>query len=226
MHTLSDGLSDTAKELGESSATINTGAVRIRAYNDAVIQFAMDGKWKFLIKKNVSLTTIANTNSYSLTGITDMRFPGPIFEVYLGSETTPYLPINWEDRNNEEYKDGKYCYIDPDDSHINFIGTITGGLTITIWYFYLPTRIEDATSASLYPIPSQFRKIIATLAASNIQYSRYLDAQGNRLFNMYEKLLNKVSYQQAERSRGNKKIIKHPLKNFGFRRIYPGGRTR
>ena len=50
-HTLSTGLEDTARELGETSATINKTAVRIRAYNDSVLAFALAKKWPFLIKK-------------------------------------------------------------------------------------------------------------------------------------------------------------------------------
>ena len=163
--------------------------------------------------------------AYALSTITDMRFPGPLYEVYLGSETTPYIPIDWKDRNNDEYQGGKYCYLDPDNANLNFIGTISGGLTITIWYYYLPTRISDTTSVSTFPIPDAYRKAVATLAAAYIQWSRYLDAQGNRLFNLYEKMLNGAVYQQSERNMGNIRKIQHPLKRFGFRRVYPGGRT-
>lgn len=222
-HTLTTGLTDTARELGESAASINTGAVRIRAYNDAVLLFAIHKKWPFLIKSNATISTVVGTNSYSLSTITDMRHPGALFEVYLGTETTPYIPIEWKKRNNDEYAGGKYCYLTPDNANLVFKGDITSVKTITIWYYYLPARIDDSTSNATFPIPDAFRKALATLAASFVQYSRYLDAQGNRLFNMYEKMLGTIEYQQAERSSGNKLKIDHPLKRFGFRRVYPGG---
>lgn len=223
-HTLTTGLTDTARELGESSATINTGAVRIRAYNDAILHFVLQKKWPFLIKSNATISTAANVKTYSLSTITDMRHPGAIYEVYLGSETTPYIPIEWKNRNNDEYVGGRYCYLTPDNANLVFVGDITSVKVITIWYYYLPARIEDSGSVSLFPIPDSFRKAIATLAAAFIQYSRYLDSQGNRLFNMYEKMVGMIEYQQSERSVGNKMKIEHPLKRFGMRRIYPGGR--
>ena len=220
MITLSTGLSDQSKELGES--TTNTSPVRIRAYNDAVIDFADDRKWPFLVKENTDKSTVVGDNDIDISDITDMRFPGPIKEIYLGSSTTPYLPIDWEDRNQDKYSDSdsKYCYIKPDQQTIILTGDITSVETIHIWYYYLPERIEDTASSSSFPIPTKYRKIIATLGAAYVQWSRYLDAQGNRLFNMYSRMLRKKSLQQSERNDKNPRKLQHYLRHIGFRRTY------
>ena len=88
-HTLTVGLTDLSRELGET--TVQTGPTRIRAYNDAIIDFANEKKWPFLVKESVALATQVGVKAYSLTGISDMRFPGPVKEIYLGDDTTPYV---------------------------------------------------------------------------------------------------------------------------------------
>jgi hypothetical protein len=96
------------------------------------------------------------------------------------------------------------------------------GLTITIYNYYIPARLTDTTDvATLIPIPDSKRKIIATLAAAFVQWSRYLDAQGNRFFNLYQKLVVGATGQQSEQNTGNPKRAKHYLQRIGFRRTYP-----
>lgn len=220
-HTLNVGLSDLSKELGET--TVNSTDPRIRAYNDAAIDFFNEKKWPFGVKENAALSTSIGDNSYSLSSITDMRFPGPIKEIYLGSDTTPYIPIDWEDRNNADVQDGKFFYLTPDesDNNIHFLGDITAVQVMHIWYYFIPTRIEDIDSVSTFPIPDRYRKTVATLAAAYVQWSRYLDSQGNRLFNVYERMVGRATNNQAERNRRQPRKLVHFLKNIGFKRTYP-----
>lgn len=218
-HTLQTGLSDLSKELGET--TVNTGGIRIRAYNDAVIDFANEKKWPFLVKENALLSTQVGVNDYSLSSISDMRFPGPIKEIYLGDDTEPFLPIDWDERNNSKYVDGKFFYIDPSDGTLTFKGDITDVKVIHIWYYYIPSRIEDAGSVGTFPIPDRYRKAVATLAAAYVQWSRYLDAQGNRLFNIYERMVGKITDQQSERNKYQPRKFPHYLQWRGYRRRYP-----
>lgn len=218
-HLLTTGLSDQSKELGET--TVVSTPIRIRTYNDSVIDFANERKWPFLIKENAALSTVIGSNDITITSITDMRWPGPIKEIMLGAETESYLPINWEDRNDTRYSKGKYFYIRPDGATITLKGDLmTAVLTVHIWYYYIPARIEDTTSVSTFPIPDRYRKVVATLGAAYVQWSRYLDAQGNRLFNIYEKMIGKITDQQSERSDKNPKRLQHYLQYIGFRRIY------
>lgn len=219
-HTLTVGLTDLSRELGET--TVQTGPTRIRAYNDAIIDFANEKKWPFLVKESVALATQVGVKTYSLTGISDMRFPGPVKEIYLGDDTTPYTPIEWADRNNADIEDGKHFYLNPDETSLTFKGDITAVKTIHLWYYYIPARIEDTNSSSLFPIPDRYRKVVATLAAAYVQWSRYLDAQGNRLYNFYEKMVGKVKDQQSERNAKSPMKLPHYLKFRGFRRTYPG----
>ena len=218
-HILTTGLSDQSKELGET--TVVSTPIRIRTYNDALIDFVNEKKWPFLIKENAALSTVVGSNEITITSITDMRWPGPIKEILLGSETEAYLPINWEDRNDTRYSNGKYFYISPDGATITLKGDLmTEVLVVHIWYYYIPARIEDTTSVSTFPIPDRYRKVVATLGAAYVQWSRYLDAQGNRLFNIYEKMIGKITDQQSERSDKNPKRLPHYLQHIGFRRVY------
>lgn len=215
---LSTGLSDQSKELGETTTV--TAPIRIRSYNDAVIEFANERKWPFLVKENTALSTVVGNNDITITSITDMRWPGPIKEIYLGTDTEPYLPIPWEDRNNSKYDSGKFFYIKPDQSTVVLKGTISSIQTIHLWYYYIPVRIEDIASVATFPIPDRYRKIVATLGAAYVQWSRYLDAQGNRLFNIYERMLGKTINQQSERNDKGPKTLQHYLQFRGFRRTY------
>jgi hypothetical protein len=226
---LIDGLADLSKQLGET--TTNQTSPRIRHYNDAVQAFFAEKKWSFSTKKDESLVTVANQNRYSLDGITDIRTPGGIKEVQVGADANDnpaYVPIDYEQRHAQQFQGQKYFYIDVETNDIVFLSNISqNDLTITIRYYFIPERIEDLASSDEFPCPDKFRKIIATLAAAYVQWSRYLDAQGNRLFNMYDRLLNKTSFQQEERNRNNPRKMEHPLRWRGFRHTYPNGsRTR
>ncbi|MCL4387312.1 hypothetical protein M1307_02870, partial [Patescibacteria group bacterium] len=106
---LSDGLSDLSKELGET--TTNTSSRRVEHYGDAVIEFFNARKWPFAIKKdNTHLSTLAATLVYAIPAeiLADMRSPGGIKEIYIGTETDPYLSIEFDERNNPVYDGGKY----------------------------------------------------------------------------------------------------------------------
>lgn len=220
-HTLSTGLNDLSRELGET--TTQTGGIRVRAYNDAVIDFFNEKKWPFGVKENALLSTAVNDNDYSLSSITDLRWPGPIKEIYLGNDTEPYTPIDWEDRNNEDLEDEKHFYLSPDETTpiLYLKGDITSVKVMHIWYWYIPARIEDTNSASTFPIPDRYRKTVAVLAAAYVQWSRYLDAQGNRLYNLYEKMIGKTKDQQSERNANHPRKLPHYLQWRGFRRTYP-----
>lgn len=222
---LIDGLSDLSKELGETSA--NTTTNRIRHYNDAMLAFFTERKWPFGTKKNDSLTTVANQARYSLSGITDIRQPGGIKEIQIGdddSDNTPYVPIDYEQRHMPQFQGQKYFYIDAETNEVAFVSVPTEtGLKINIRYYFIPARIEDINSSDEFPCPDQFRKVVATLAAAYVQWARYLDAQGNRLYNMYERLLGKTETQQSERNRMNPRKFEHPMRWRGFRRTYPTG---
>jgi hypothetical protein len=219
--SLSSGLQDLSKELGET--TVNQTTNRINHYNDAVVEFFNDRKWAFSTKKDTSLATISGTKRYNLDGITDIRLPGGIKEVFIGDDDSqPFIPIDYAARHDTQYSGNKFFYIDAETNDIVFLRDITTtGDTITIRYFHIPTRITDIASVSTFPVPDRYRKAVATLAASYVQYSRYLDAQGNRLFNMYQRLIGSAAQQQAERNVGNPLKINHPLRWRGFKRVNP-----
>lgn len=221
MVTLADGLSDMSKELGET--TTNTSVRRVQHYGDAIIEFFNARKWPFAIKKdNTSLSTLANTVIYAIPAgiLADMRQPGGIKEIYIGSETTPYLGIDFELRNDSAYTDGKYFYIDPETTTITFLKTLgAAGQAMTIHYYFIPARATDTTTGT-YPLPDRYRKIVATLAAAFVQWGRYLEGQGNRLYNVYTRMLDGVTDQQTEPGTSQPKVLQHPLTYKGFRRIY------
>jgi len=222
---LLDGLSDLSKELGETNTNSTTN--RIRHYNDAIQAFFAEKKWSFSTKKDESLATVAGEQRYNLDLITDIRQPGGFKEIMIGAdaEDNPaYTPIDYEQRHMPQFRGQKYFYYDQETNDIVFLTEIAQtGLAITIRYYFVPERIEDTGSADEFPCPDKFRKIIATLAAAYVQWARYLDAQGNRLFNMYDRLLNKTSFQQEERNRNNPRKMEHPLRWRGFKRTYPSG---
>lgn len=223
MITLSEGLQDTSKELGES--TTNTSIRRIQAFNDAVQEFANERKWKFLVKKNVSLTTGDGNSEIDITGITDMRMPGGIKEITVAGETDPFKPVNYEDRLTVANRNR--FYITPDEQAIKFTKEMNASQVITMWYYYIPERIEDTASVSTFPIPSRYRKAIGTLSAAFVQWSRYLDTQGNRLLNVYNRLLTKIEQNQSEHNEGTPQRIQNPMAWRGqIRRYNHGSRTR
>jgi hypothetical protein len=222
---LIDGLGDLSKELGETSA--NQTPNRIKHYNDAVQAFLAERKWPFTSKKDTSLTTVAGQKTYDLSGITDIRQPGGIKEILIGADepgNQAFLPVDFEQRHSANLSSGKYFYIDEETNELVFLGEISStGSTITIRYYFVPARIEDVADTVGFQVPQQFRKAIGTLAAAYVQWARYLDAQGNRLYNMYERLLNKASFQQSERNKMNPRKMEHPLRWRGFQRSRPGG---
>lgn len=207
MITLTQGLADTSKELGES--TTNDSARRIQHYNDAIQEFSNERKWKFLVKENTSLVTAANNGAIDITGIDDMRMPGGIKEITISGFTDPFLPINFEDRFVESTKNR--FYITPDEQSLKFTKEIESGLTLDMWHWYIPDRIEDTASVETFPIPSRYRKAIGTLAAAFVQYSRYLDGPGSRLINFYNVLVEKVELNQSEKNSGTPNRIPNPM---------------
>lgn len=218
-YTLTNGLSDLSKELGEN--TVNTTSVRIKHYNDAVIQFAKDKKWRFLCKENTSLTTDGNSdNEYDTSGITDMRRPGGIKEITIGSSSTPYLPIDYDERNDSKNNGKARFYFLPDGETIRFTTDVGSGDTIHIWHYYIPARIEDTASVSTFPIPDHMRKVVGTLAAAYTQWGRYLEAPGNRLYNLYTRMIQDEISFDSQRPSGNPRKLKHYLQYIGFRRTY------
>ena len=154
-----------------------------------------------------------------------MRTPGGIKEVIIGTDSAdnePYLPVDFSERKLAVSATSKLFYIDDESNEIVFLKDIaTAGETITIRYYYIPARITSIGESTTFPIPDRYRKTIATLAAAYAQWGRYLDAQGNRLYNMYERLVGKAQTQQSERSVGNIRKMQHPLRWRGFKRVYP-----
>lgn len=216
---LSDGLTDLSRELGESQT--NQTSPRIKSYNDAVVEFANEKKWLFLIKKNETLLTIASTTTYNIPAaiLADWRSPGAIKAIYIGA--SEFKPIDWEDRNSDEYDEENVFYIDPEETQITFKKDLgNAGQTITIHYYYIPARTEDLTTGS-FPIPDRYRKPIAVLAAAFVQWSRYLTAQGNRLYNYYTILVGKIRRNQNETHRFKTKKLQHYLQYRGYKRTYP-----
>lgn len=218
MITLSEGLQDQSKELGES--TTNTTARRIAHYNDAVQEFANERKWPFLVKTNVALNTGAGNVAISITSITDMRMPGGIKELSIADEADPFLPVDFENRLTVSGRNR--FYITPDEQSIKFTKDVTASQVITLWYYYIPARTED-TTAGEFPIPARYRKAIGTLGAAFIQWSRYLDGQGNRLLNVYNRLLAKIENNQAERNEGTPRRIPNFMQWRGPMRTYRNG---
>lgn len=209
MISLTNGLSDLSKELGES--TTNTSQRRIQSYNDAVQEFANEKKWPFLVKQNTALTTGVGTagTAISLASITDIRMPGGIKEITVAGEDDPFLPVRYEDRDQVQGRNR--FYITPDEGYLKFTKDLGANLAISMWYYYIPARIEETTDVVGFPIPSRYRKALGTLAAAFVQWSRYLDGQGNRLLNVYGRLLAKIETNQAEHNNGVPRIMPNPI---------------
>lgn len=220
---LNTGLSDLSKELGET--TVNQTTNRIKHYNDAVIDFFKRKKWNFALKRYTGLTTTNGTQRYSLAGITNMRDPGGIKEIFIGTDSSSnpaWLPINYEDRFDAGYIGRKYFYIDEETNEVVFLGDITTtGDTITIRYWHIPARIEDINDATGFPLPDRFRKEVALAAAAFVQWARYLGSEGNAKWTLYERMVANAEEQQNERNRGNIRRLGNPLSFLGFRRTYP-----
>lgn len=216
--SLTNGLSDLSKELGETNT--NTTTRRIQHYNDAVIDFFNEKKFPFAVKKNIALTMGAS-NTLDITDISDMRQPGGIKEITISGYTKSFKPINYEDRNDYRYTGGQFFYIEPDQVTVKFTSDIDSGTAVTIYYYHIPARITDLESADTFPLPDRYRKVVATLAAAYVQWGRYLETQGNRLYNLYQKMVTGVEGQQAERVSGNPRNFGHYMKRIGFRRRYP-----
>lgn len=213
--SLNQGLNDLSKELGES--VVNQSTNRISHYGDAVVQFFNDRKWSFGTKKNTSLTTSSGVKSYSLATITDMREPGPFKKIKIG--TAVYIPISPEDAEDSKYSGKNYCYKDDEDNTLNFLSDIADGQTIEIRYWYIPARQTDINTGT-YPVPDRYRKAVALLAAAFVQHSRYLEAQGNLKFNLYQRELKNIALQQSERNRNQPRTIKNFMSYRGFKRTY------
>lgn len=216
MITLADGLSDLSKELGES--TTNTSLRRIQAYNDAIQEFANERKFSFLVKPNVALNTGTGIVPITITSITDMRMPGGVKEITVSGVEGVFLPIAYEDR--ADWSGRQRFYITPDEASLVFLCEVPASAVISMWYWYIPARIDSTTSVDSFPIPTRYRKVIGTLAAAFVQWSRYLDGQGNRLLNVYNRLLDKVELNQSEHHSGTPKRIPNPMawRNPAFRR--------
>ena len=216
---LQTGLNDLSRELNETQ--VNSSIARIGHYNDAVIDFTGERKFPFTIKKNEGLTTLANTKEYSIPAavLADWRSPGAIKAIHI--DTGEFLPIDWEDRNDSRYTGKKFFYIDPEETKITFTCDLgAAGQVVTIHYYFIPTRQSD-TLTGTFAIPDRYRKIIAVLAAAYVQYSRYLDSQGNLKMNLYNRMMGKVVYQQSETHRNKPRKLQHFLQFRGFRRTYP-----
>ena len=217
--TLIQGLTDLSKELGESIT--NTTTRRIAHYNDAVQEFANERKWKFLLKENTDLNTGDGASAIDISGITDIRMPGGIKEILIGDSDTPILPVEYKDRNTV----GSYnrFYISPDEQELHFTKEVDTSETLTILYYYIPARITETTSSDTFPIPSRYRKALGTLGAAFVQWSRYLDGQGNRLLNIYNRLLEKIEANQSEHNDGMTRKIPNPRAWAGYSRTYRNG---
>ncbi len=217
--TLQTGLSDLSRELNETN--VSQAPARIGHYGDAVTDFCKERKWPFLIKKNETLVVVADTRAYTIpSAVTaDWRTPGAIKAIHIG--TGEFLPIDWEDRNDSRYTGKKFFYIDPEETTITFTCDLgTAGQTITIHYYHIPARTSDLSSGS-YPLPDRYRKEVAVLAAAYVQYSRYLDSQGNLKMNLYNRMMGKAVFQQSETHRNKPRKLQHFLQFRGFRRTYP-----
>lgn len=223
-NTLITGLSDLSTELGEN--TTNITAKRVKQYGDAVIDFCNEKKWPFLLKKaTLSAVTTQTGRRYALAPIDDLRMPGGIKEIQIGTDAADnpaYVPIAYEDRHDPTMPQKNFYYDDETGDIVLGSDPGTAGQSIVVRYYHVPARLTDTNNVVLlYPIPDRYRKAVATLAAAYVQWSRYLDAQGNRLFNLYQRMVDKVGDQQAERNKFQPRRFQHYLQFRGFRRKYP-----
>lgn len=205
-HTLTIGLTDLSKELGESVTSTTTA--RIGHYNDAVVGFADERKWKFLVKADETLTTDTDEKEYDVSSITDKRTPGWVSKIYIGDAT-------------EQLGEAEYYYDEERDKLVFASNFDTSGETIHIYYYYIPARITETTSSDTFPLPDRYRKVVALLAASFVQRSRYLEAQANSLFNLYTREIEKLIDKQSETSNRQPKVFPTYTRRIGFKRSYP-----
>lgn len=224
--TLIQGLGDISKELGES--TTNQSTNRITHFGDAVQWFFGERKWPFSIKKDTSLVTIASTTEYTVpAGVKAIwREPGAIKEITVGTVTSsnkPFKPIDWEQRADPRFDSKNNFYLDPEETKIYFKKDLgAAGQTITIYYWHIPARLTDVSDVTTtIPIPDRYRKPLGTLGAAFVQWSRYLETAGNRLFNLYQRMVSSVASQQTERHSQKPMSFPHYLQWRGFRRKYP-----
>jgi hypothetical protein len=223
MISLSQGLQDISKELGES--TTNTSTRRIQAYNDAVVDLSNGRKYSFLVKKDVTLDTGDGLSEIDISTLTDLRMPGGFKEITVDGEDDPFKPVDYENRLVNSGKN--LFYVLPDEQSIKFTKELEANKTLTIWHWYIPERIEDTTSIDQFPIPARYRKALGTLGACYVQWSRYLEKQGNRLYNIYQRLLETIDNNQAERSEGTpRRLPSYPQWRGQFRRYSYGSRSR
>lgn len=218
MITLTQGLADLSKELGES--VTNTDQRRIQHYNDAIQEFGNEKKWPFLVKKNIALNTGTGKQPIDITSMEDMRMPGGIKEISIAG-SKPILPVFFEDRF--EYRNKNHFYITPDEQSIEFTKEVSPNQSMLIWHWYVPSRITSTQDEGSFPIPQRYRKAIGTLAAAFVQYSRYLDNQGSRLLNVYGRLLDKVEQNQSEKNAGTPRRIPNTMTFRGPMRQYRNG---
>ncbi len=221
--TLIQGLGDISKELGES--TTNQSNNRIMHFADAVQWFFSERKWPFAMKKDTSLSTLAATTQYTVPAAVKAiwREPGGIKEITVGTSLDAFLPIDWEQRGDSRFDGKNYFYLDPEETKIYFKKELgAAGQAITIYFWHIPARLSDVNDGTTtIPIPDRYRKALATLGAAFVQWSRYLETAGNRLFNLYQKMTASAAVQQTERHRGKPMSFPHYLMWKGFKRKYP-----
>lgn len=214
---LSTGLSDLSRELGET--TTDTSTPRVNHYNDAVMQFFNERKWPFAVKKDTSLVTIADTETYNIP-MTDWRTPGGVKLIQIGS--TDYKPIEYDDRANSNYNQGNYFYINPENTTITFLKDITtAGTTITIYYYAIPTRQTDTSTGTFALLPDRYRKTVAYLAANFVLRGRHMNGEANDRLKLYTRDVQNASLQQSERTTNLPRTFGMFTKWAGFKRRYP-----
>lgn len=215
--TLSTGLSDTSRELGET-VTNNTSS-RVSSYNDAVQTFFNEKKWPFARKSDATQTTTSGTQTYTIP-MSDWRAPGGIYKIKVGSTT--HLPIDEEDKERAENNGGAFFYLNELDTQVTFLKDITTtGTTITYYYYAVPTRITDTTSGVFALLPDRCRKVVAYLTASFVLRGRHMNGEANDRFKLYQLEVKNMSLQQSERNTNHPRTFGHYLKHLGWRRTYP-----
>ena len=214
-YTLQQGLEDLSTILNES--TTQTSTARKNHYNEAVQEFCNERKWPFTIKKHTD-TTVADQADYDLPS--DIREPGGLIEVLIGNQE--YKPIPFNDRLDSKYSSGYYYCVYPenDNRKIKFIPTpSSSGDTITIRYFSVPSRVTDLNGT--LDIPDRYRRPIALLAAEFVSRAKRQHATANNFRVLYDRAIEKITVQQAERHKKLPRTFGHYLKYIGFKRTYP-----
>jgi hypothetical protein len=150
--------------------------------------------------------------------------PGGIKEITVAGESDPFLPVKYEDRSQVTGRNR--FYITPDEQSLKFTKDIAASQVISMWYYYIPARIEDTTSVETFPVPARYRKALGTLGGAFVQWSRYLDMQGNRMLNVYNRLVEKIETNQSERNDGVPNTMPNPASRIPMRRYRAGVRQR